>query len=552
LYDTRTKWRSDEVVFVQVSSDDGVHLDMRDELTPMRAPATELARFLAAEPQFRTLAGKGPGRPVVLLLPDTFTPAAAGKVLAAVSAGLRERGFYRTVHALIGSTLLDNGSMTVPSWSRTLVPGPLQPHEVRMHKSEDLAGNVAIHFPSDVADLVADTRFLLNTDLGGPKLYKSLVGSEGDGTTLRLQPESGRLASIFGHGMPPSGYLQLEGFGDEMPVQGDVFHDLIDEAYDMAALYPPDRYDGFLFVMCNVGANWPGGPIAEFARRRRRAGDHRPVWVASDTVYVRQNGDLEVRANGIYRAYDADTSLPPTPPLGPVTTDLDLENIDADLVESLAAPADGGWDDESATARDEALSAPDPDPVSGAGPDAEPHPERSAMSVPLSKEYYGTFGLVFPSPAQDLLSRAGDWAQETSGYAMSTYGTTTQSWGLDEPLPPWGHDLPFTVLAGSHDGENLTFFGRLDGSLELHRPVADLADELAGTPEFREYLQNKADGSVLVVLPDTFDDESAGRALTELSARFRELGVSHLVHAVRGSMPLPQGRLTVPSWTGTA
>jgi hypothetical protein len=203
----------------------------------------------------------------------------------------------------------------------------------------------------------------------------------------------------------------------------------------------------------------------------------------------------------------------------------------------------------------------DSDADSDAGSDTPgevaPSPNRQlvdpALGLPIAKAYYGTHGLIlFTGARQDLLTKSGGWSEEAGDYAMSGFSDGLHDWPVDSPVPPWGATMPFTVLVGSRDGTNLSLRSRDDSDVELTRPVGELADILVSTPGFEEFLAGDPGRSVLVMLPATFDEASAARAVDEVAARLRGHGLTRPVHGVLGSMLTSRGRLTVPSWTGTA
>ncbi len=315
---TETPWAAGSAlpVVVVLGSDDGRTFSVRGEHADraLTLPVNELARVFAASAAFRSVAGAYHNKPIFVMLPSAFSAARATRAVQSLSAGLRRRGYFRTVHAAVGSEMLPTGQFTVPTWQTTVTPGPLMPRHVAMHPLFYRDGRLAgVHFPSKIGDQAEMTQNLYNSDVGGPLTY--IIGMDpaaGGRVTRELRAADERWdALVVAHGSTEAIGIQMVRGGDQFLVAGDKLVDLMRAAGCLAA-FSPVRYRGFTGIICLVGTHpWPDGPMSAFARRLQALGDDRPVRAASGVVAIAPNGSLVVDVGGAYHRYPPNVQVPP-------------------------------------------------------------------------------------------------------------------------------------------------------------------------------------------------------------------------------------------------
>ncbi|MCA2217450.1 hypothetical protein LDL48_32095 [Wangella sp. NEAU-J3] len=394
-------------VVVLLGSDDGRTFTMRGEQPthPVKLPVNELARVLAASPAFKEVADAYSDKPIIVLLPATFSTARAARATESLSSGLKRRGYFRTVHAVAGSALLRTGQITVPTWSMTVEPGPLLPKHVDIrplfYRDGSLAG---VSFPRDLNDASGRSQYVYNTDVGGPTMYQSLPDPTGDDTATKhdlREPNEQWDALVFAHGNPGRVAVRMRRGGDKIHIDGDELAKLMHAAGCLKA-FSPAKYRGFLSMSCSIGKiTWPHGPMSAFARRLHALGDHRPVRAASGDVELRWNGTTRVTGMGVFTAFPANGEiLPEDPSLGSVADEPDWPRPGT---AAPPTPSPGSSRSHPAPQQPAAPTQPAPLPQQRGVPAPQPGPQPAPLIEVMSVRHVVVrrlnipFGMGFPT-----------------------------------------------------------------------------------------------------------------------------------------------------------
>ncbi|MEU8663692.1 hypothetical protein, partial [Actinoplanes philippinensis] len=335
----KTPWGDALPAVVRFGSADGRTILVRDADglgTSITVSAADAGRLALASKAFLDAAAEDNGhlitsasatganlRQVLVLLPAGFSDAGASQVADSVRDDLRRHGLYRTVHTVVGSRMTEWGRLTPPSWIRTDQPAPLMPRDVEMrplyYADRQLAG---VTLPASLDDPALDRQFVFNVRPGGPLTYTSHIGESSVGAPeydLRRKDEKWD-ALIVAHGMKAAFWVQMRNGRnpDRFGVNGDVLADLLNNGRYLAR-FSPDRFRGYLGVVCHVGNQpWPEGPAAAFGRRLHELGDKRSIRAGSNTVSMGfVDGTVGVYRDGVYSAFPPAGVVHPTDPAAP-------------------------------------------------------------------------------------------------------------------------------------------------------------------------------------------------------------------------------------------